>query len=45
MESRDAYFEDQGGVERSNEEKKIIIYSWENSVRCLFEVKTDNVIP
>lgn len=25
--------------------KKIIIYSWENSVRCLFEVKTDNVIP
>lgn len=24
--------------------KKNIIYSWENSVRCLFEVKIDNVI-
>lgn len=25
--------------------KKNIIYSWENSVKCLFEVKIDNVIP
>lgn len=30
---------------RDQMKKKMIIYSWENSLRCLFEVKSDNVIP